>query len=125
MFAAAKLSHFYALELLDAGNAREAAGRAWAAAKLATDALILAKTGKGPANPVDTAERLLALARASEDAEALVGRYFTYSGYLYHICHRAGRLGPDAVRRIRDVEGYIEDAELLSGTKRGGLISGG
>ena len=48
IFADAYALHASALERLDAGDIRDAAGKAWCATKRATGALILVRQGKNP-----------------------------------------------------------------------------
>ena len=53
-------------------------------------------------------------ARASDDTENLVGRYFTRTSYLHRSCFYDGMCGADTERRIRQTLDYIEDAERLA-----------
>ena len=48
IFADARAVHADALRLLEAGDIRDAAEKAWCATKWATDALILARTDEAP-----------------------------------------------------------------------------
>ena len=50
IFADARSLHVEALQLLEAGDIRDAAEKAWCATKRATDALILARTGTEAGN---------------------------------------------------------------------------
>ena len=106
--------HASALQKLAEGDIRDAAEKAWCATKRATDALILARTGEEPPTTAMTTEGLLALARASNDFETLVGRYFTRISYLHGTCFYNGMCGPDTERRIRETADYIRDAENLA-----------
>lgn len=54
IFADARAVHADALQLLEAGDIRNAAEKAWCATKRATDALILARTGTEPAISSET-----------------------------------------------------------------------
>ena len=67
IFADARAVHADALRLLEAGDIRDAAGKAWCAAKLATNALILARNGLEPEISSETTRGLGAL--AAEDQE--------------------------------------------------------
>ncbi len=101
--------------MLDQGKIRNVSEKAWGTTKRATDALVLARIGEEPATTALTTEGLLALARASDDIENLVGRYFTRISYLHGSCFYDGMCGPDTERRFRQTLDYIEDAERLPG----------
>ena len=58
IFADARAVHADALRLLEAGDIRDAAEKAWCATKRATDALILARTGVEPEFSSDTTRGL-------------------------------------------------------------------
>ena len=103
-----------AQERLSQGDIRDAAEKAWCAAKRATDALVLSRTGEEPPSTHDTTEALLTLARQSDRYETLVGRYFTRISYLYGACFYTGLCGPDTERRILETVQYINDAETLA-----------
>ncbi len=114
IFADARNVHSQALERLEQGDIRDAAEKAWCSTKRATDALILARTGEEPPTTAMTTEGLLALARASNAYENLVGRYFTRISYLHGTCFYNGMCGPDTERRIRETADYIRDAGRLA-----------
>ena len=114
IFADAQLMYTHAIERLEHGDIRDAAEKAWCAAKRATDALALSHTGEEPPSTHDTTEALLALARRSDAYETLVGRYFTRISYLHGTCFYSGICGLDVERRIRETDAYIADAEVLS-----------
>ena len=75
IFADARSVHADALRLLEAGDIRDAAEKAWCATKRATDALILARTGEAPELSPDTSQGLLMLAARDEAVNPLIGRY--------------------------------------------------
>ena len=114
IFADARQMYAQAVERLEHGDTRDAAEKAWCAAKRATDALALARTGEEPPSTHDTTEALLTLARRSDAYETLVGRYFTRISYLHGTCFYSGICGPDVERRIRETDSYIADAEALA-----------
>ena len=114
LFSDARSLYGDALEMLEQGKIRNAAEKAWGATKRATDALVLAKTGEEPPTTALTTEGLLALARAADDIENLVGRYFTRISYLHGSCFYDGICGPDTERRIRQTLDYTQDAERLA-----------
>ena len=107
-----------AIEQLDQAKPRNAAEKAWGAAKRATDALILARTGELPATTSSTSRALRQLAREAADVETLVGRYYTRIGHLHGECFYDGMCDPveDTERRIRETSDYIRDAEARAET---------
>ena len=64
VFADAERMHDAALQRLAADDIRDAAEKAWCAAKRATDALVLARTGKLPPKSPDTSRALRTMAAA-------------------------------------------------------------
>ena len=106
--------HASALERLSQEDIRDAAEKAWCATKRATDALILARTGREPETTALTTEGLLQLSRESGAFETLVGRYFTRISYLHGSCFYNAMCGPDTERRIRETADYIRDAAALA-----------
>lgn len=115
-FAHARARHADAMQSLTAGDIRSAAGKAWDATLAATNALILAQTGKSPEKITDTSGALDALARQYPAVKTLVGRYCARQSHLYGDCFYSGILDyPDIIgRRIRKTADYIQDAENLS-----------
>ena len=103
---------------MDQAKLRNAAEKAWGAAKRATDALILARTGELPATTSSTSRALRQLAREAADVETLVGRYYTRIGHLHGECFYDGMCDPveDTERRIRETSDYIRDAEARAET---------
>ena len=80
IFADARAVHADALRLLEAGDIRDAAEKAWCATKRATDALILARTSEAPEFSSDTSRGLLMLAEADDAVNPLTGRYYSRQG---------------------------------------------
>ena len=117
IFADARGVHADALRLLDAGDIRDAAEKAWCATKRATDALILARTGEAPEVSPDTSQGLLMLASRDEAINPLIGRYYSRQGHLHGDCFYMGNWEPIAEvrRRIIQTADYISDAERLAG----------
>ena len=117
IFADARTVHADALRLLEGGDVRDAAEKAWCATKRATDALILARTGEVPEFSSDTSRGLLMLAEADGAVNPLVGRYYSRQGHLHGDCFYHGVCEPAAEveRRIRQTADYISDAERLAG----------
>ena len=117
IFADARAVHADALRLLAAGDVRNAAGKAWCATKLATNALILARTGLEPQISSDTPRGLAGLATEDQAILPLFTRYHVRQGHLYGACFRLGICEPldDVDRCIRKTTDYITDAEALAG----------
>ena len=118
VFADARAVHADALRLLAEGDIRDAAEKAWCAAKRATDALILARTGVEPQFSPDTSRGLARLASADRAVNTLVGRYYSRQGQLHGTCFYLGVCEPvdEVERRIRQTADYIRDAERLAAT---------
>jgi len=105
-----------AINELEKGRIRDAAEKAWGAAVRATDALILARTGKKPVRTDLTTRRLHELAlKDPEVDEKLLGRYHTRQDFLHGACFYMGVCEPvdSVIRRIRETEDYIRDARDL------------
>ena len=116
IFADARQVHAEALDRLALGDVRDAAEKVWCAAKRATDALILARTGEEPERSTDTRIGLERLANADERAQSLVGRYYSRQSLLHGDCFSLGICEPMETieRRIRETPQYIQDAEVLA-----------
>ena len=114
LLADARLVHAQAVERLEAGDIRDAAEKAWCAARTATDALILARTGVEPSTTAATTNNLDALARQTPDARRLQGRYYSRIHNLHGMCFYAGFCNDQTERRIRETAAYIDDAESLA-----------
>ena len=117
IFADARAVHADALRLLEAGDIRDAAEKAWCATKRATDALILARTDEEPQISSDTARGLVRLATEDQVFRALRRRYHSRQSMLHGDCFYLGLCEPidDTERRIRQTADYISDAERLAG----------
>ena len=117
IFADARNLHADALRLLDSGDIRDAAEKAWCATKRATDALILARTGVAPDFSSDTSRGLLMLAETDGAVNPLIGRYYSRQGHLHGECFYHGICKPadEVERRIRRTADYITDAANLAG----------
>ncbi|MCY4454872.1 MAG: hypothetical protein OXC56_01015 [Chloroflexi bacterium] len=112
--------HAAALDRLDAGDIRDAAEKAWGATLLATNALILTRTGVEPENSPATSAALNALASEDPAVRTLVGRYYSRQSQLHGECFYLGLCdpAPTTERRIRETAGYIDDAEALAAPNR-------
>ena len=117
IFADARAVQASALELLAAGDVRDAAEKAWCATKRATEALLLAVNGEIPPTTVRVSGGLRGLSRESDEARSLQERFGFNARYLHHDCFYNNHCEPldDTERLIREVEQYIADAEALAG----------
>ena len=115
IFADARLMQAQAVERLEAGDLRDAAEKAWCAAKRATDALILARTGEEPTTTAATSDHLDTLARREPGARGLQGRYYSRIHHLHGMCFYSGYCNDQTERRIRETGAYIDDAEKVAG----------
>ena len=117
IFADARSVHADALRLLEAGDIRDAAEKAWCATKRATDALILARTETEPEISSDTSRGLAVLAAEDQAFRRLRRRYHSRQSLLHGDCFYLGICEPvdDVERRIRQTADYINDAATLAG----------
>ena len=106
-----------ALEQMAAGDIRDAAEKAWCAAKRATDALLLARTGEEPHRSSETGAGLRELARRKPGARSLRARYYERQGTLHGECFYIGLCEPveETEALIRETADYIDDARSLAG----------
>ena len=116
VFADAREMYAAALERLAEADIRDAAEKAWCAAKRATDALILARTGTLPPRSPDTTRGLRTLAAADPAYSSLRDRYFARQAALHGDCFYTGWCEPieDTELLIRQTIEYIRDAEALA-----------
>ena len=114
IFADARAVHADALRLLEAGDIRDAAEKAWCATKRATDALILARTEEEPQISSDTTRGLARLATEDQAFRPLRRRYHSRQSELHGACFYLGVCEPidEVERRIRKTADYISDAAL-------------
>ena len=117
IFTDARAVHADALRLLESGDIRDAAGKAWCATKRATDALILARTGIEPQISSETTRGLTSLSAEDPDVRPLRRRYFSRQSELHGACFYLGACEPmdEVERRIRQTADYISDAARLAG----------
>ena len=97
---------------------RNAAEKAWCAAKRAVDALVLARTGSLPPKSPDTTRALLKPAKDHPELHSLRARYFERQGALHGDCFHTGLCEPaDAiVELIYETDDFIREAESLAHT---------
>jgi hypothetical protein len=105
-----------AIECLEAGDIRDAAEKAWCATKRATDALILARTGKEPRTSGQTRRALGAMAVGDSSIRRLRELYSRQQTYLHGGCFYDGDCEGEAILSdIRDTLQYIRDAATAAG----------
>ena len=117
IFADARSVHASALERLDAGDIRDAAEKAWCATKRATDALVLARTGRMPNTTGQTSRELRFMAQSDSRFRSLRTRYNTCIKELHDDCFYDGHCEPEAlvIELVHNTSDYIQDAENLAG----------
>jgi hypothetical protein len=105
-----------ALRELDAGDIRQAAEKAWGAAKRATDALILARTGEEPRTTGQTTRGIRQLARNDPSVSPIAIGFANRAWVLHGSCFYDGQCEPqesiaDDVRATAD---FIREARRLA-----------
>ena len=118
IFADAQQLYQAAVAQLEAGDIRDAAEKAWCATLRATDALIMARIGTEPEKSPFTSRELDTLAESDPGVKSLVGRYYSRQSQLHGKCFYLGLCEPinTTERRIRETQGYIDDAKTLAGS---------
>ena len=116
VFADARQMLDAALAQMAEGDIRDAAEKAWCAAKRATDALILARTGELPEKSPATTRGLLTMSERDPSVRDLRDRYFARQSFLHGDCFYTGLCEPlEAVERmVRETVDYIQDARRLA-----------
>ncbi len=118
VFEDAERMHVAALDRMAAGDIRDAAEKAWCAAKRATDALVLARTGQLPPKSPDTTKTLQSMAAADPSYRGLRASYFARQVSLHGNCFYTGWCEPieDIELLIRETADFIRDARRLAET---------
>ena len=114
VFADARQMQAQAVERLEQGDLRDAAEKAWCAAKRATDALILALIGEEPGPTGFTSDCLDDLVASGRAPNSLQRRYHSRLSQLHGACFYTGACNRHTERRIRETAGYISDAESFA-----------
>ena len=116
IFADAWFLYEDALEELERGKLRNAAEKAWGATKRATDALVLARTGREPRSTGQTTRGIRALRGEAAAFRFLADRYSVVAHILHGSCFYDGICEPEdeLIKDIRDTADYIRDAERLA-----------
>ena len=112
-----------ACDLWDRWLLRKSAEQTWEAALLATNALILARTGTEPEpdNDHNTLNCLTGLFEELQDWEIFTGRYAGISHDIYQQAVVEGILDPVGllIHDIRETADYIRECERLAGVGDG------
>ncbi len=105
-----------ALEMLEMGRLRNAAEKAWCATKRATDAMILARTGREPRTSGQTMRMLRQLRRQDASLEPMRVSYGLRQSFLHGACFYDGVLDPedDIIADVRETIEYIRNAEAMA-----------
>ena len=108
-----------AIELLEQGDLRNAAGKAWDASEKATNALIVERTGREPQFVREMSSEVAHLGQESQALAPLRSRFAGQVESLYGDCFIDGNCssGDYHVEMIRNTAGYIRDAERLADAK--------
>ena len=116
IFADARRMHLQSLVQLEQGDVRDAAEKAWCATKRATDALILARTGREPQTTSQTSGGLRSLVRNDERFRSLRQRFAIVISELHSGCFYDGHCEPEDLisEVVQETAQYIQDAEALA-----------
>ena len=95
LFADARDLYADALEMLAQDRIRNASGKSWCAVKRATDALILARTGREPSNTSQTSAGSRNLGQESAALASLRSRFSEYVHHLHVECFYNGHCEPE------------------------------
>ena len=102
-----------AIERLEAGDVRDAAGKAWCATQRATSAFILACTGDEPESTMATSDALDALTRHDHSRGPLKGGYYSRIYHLRDMCFYHGLCNEGTAGYIRETAGYVDEVDEM------------
>ncbi len=119
IFTGARQLHQSALERLEAGDVRDAAGKAWCATKRATGALVMARTGEEPGTTARTSDELDALARTAHEVRSMKPHYYqSIYRSIYRLHGQCFYNGPcdseEVITLIHGAAQYITNVENLA-----------
>ena len=105
-----------AVARFNAGDVRDAAEKAWCAARRATDGMILATTDRLPRTSGQTTGTLKRLRGYNAAFTPMHKSYSAYQSSLHGFCFYDGNCGPPEViqSEIQEVLEYINDASELA-----------
>ena len=106
-----------ALAQMQQGHLRNAAEKAWGAARRAAAALILSRSGSAPRTAGQAARSIRALARSDPALTDFADGYFFRQSFLHGKCFYDGVCEPasEVIFYIQTTLGYIQTAETLAG----------
>ena len=107
--------HSAALVRMADDDIRDAAEKAWCATLRATEALVLARTGREPGRSPETSRRLISISDADPAVYALRLSYFNRQESLHGQCfyHEYCPV-PGTQRLIHETADFIRDAKALA-----------
>ena len=113
IFNDAKGLHDSALTMMENGDLRDAAEKAWGAVNRATTALVLARTDEAPERSPEVSRGLINLSDDDPRLVELRRLYFDFQAMLHGECFYWGLMDrPQVIQsRIRDVADYIRQAD--------------
>ena len=116
IFEDARLMHNAALTLMNTGDIRDAADKAWCATKRAADGMITARVGEEPKTSTGTSMRLRELAAVNDGIQYLRRVYLDRQATLHGECFYYGLCDPieGVIRLIRETDDFIKEAERLA-----------
>ena len=116
IFADARLMHGAALTLMNTGDIRDAAEKAWCATKRAADGIVTARTGEEPTTSTGTGRGLDRIKRAEPEFADFHSLYFRRQAALHGLCFYYGICDPieEIIQFIQDTENVIVEAERLA-----------
>lgn len=116
IFADARRMHEAALLRMADDDIRDAAEKAWCAAKRAIDGLIFARSGEEPRTSAGTSKGLRTMVAADPTIRAMRQRYLDLQAILHGECFYYGFCDPiDEIQRlIHETDAFIQDAEALA-----------
>ena len=117
IFADARTLNADALAQMQQGHLRNAAEKAWGAARRAAAALILARNGSAPRTAGQAARSIRALARSDPALSDFADGYFFRQSFLHGKCFYRGVCEPagEVLYQIQATLDYIQTAETLAG----------
>ena len=116
IFADARRMHEAALARMADDDIRDAAEKAWCAAKRAIDGLIFVRTGEEPRTSAGTSKGLRIMVATDPAMRAMRHRYMDMQASLHGECFYYGFCDPidETERLIRETATFIRDAETLA-----------
>ncbi len=118
IFEDARLMYGAALTLMNTGDIRDAAEKAWCATKRAADGMITARTGTEPTTSAGTSRAFRTLTKDNPVLDGLQSLYYRRQAILHGQCFYYGLCDPidETIQLIRETEDFIKEAERLTDT---------